>query len=376
MSKRKVLIVFGTRPEAIKMAPVVKVFANSSAFESKVCVTAQHRDMLDQVLDVFDIQPDYDLNIMKKGQDLFDITVAVLSEIKQVYLDFQPDLVLVHGDTSTSFVAALAAFYLKIRVAHVEAGLRTWDMDNPFPEEANRVLTGRLASWHFAPTKWAADNLKREGVDENKIIVTGNTVIDALYWVKNKLQNDPLLRQKVIEGIKLNGFDFESNKKLVLITCHRRENAGEGFQNIADAINDLSEKFPEVDFVFPVHPSPKVREVFEHALANLSNVHLIKPLEYLPFVFLLTQCTLILTDSGGIQEEAPSLGKPVLVMRKVSERPEAVNAGVVKLVGTDKLLIFKEVKELLICEKIENKPFSIYGDGKAASRIFNTLMVY
>jgi len=374
MSIKKVLIVFGTRPEAIKMAPVVKAFANSPAFESKVCVTAQHRDMLDQVLDVFDIQPDYDLNIMKMGQDLFDITGAVLAEIKQVYLDFQPDLVLVHGDTSTSFVAALAAFYLKIRVAHVEAGLRTWDMDNPFPEEANRVLTGRLAYWHFAPTVWAANNLKQEGVNEEQVIVTGNTVIDALYWVRDKLENDKNLREKVIELIRGKGFKFEVNKKLVLITCHRRENAGEGFQNIADAIKELSEKFPEVDFVFPVHPSPKVREVFDAALANLNNVYLIKPLEYLPFVFLLSQCSLILTDSGGIQEEAPSLGKPVLVMRKVSERPEAVNAGVVKLVGTDKLLIFKEVKDLLMMDKIENIPFSIYGDGKAAERIIATLI--
>ena len=374
MSIKKVLIVFGTRPEAIKMAPVVKAFANSSAFQSKVCVTAQHRDMLDQVLDVFDIQPDYDLNIMKKGQDLFDITGAVLSEIKDVYLDFQPDLVLVHGDTSTSFVAALAAFYLKIKVAHVEAGLRTWDMENPFPEEANRVLTGRLAYWHFAPTDWAANNLKQEGANEKQVIVTGNTVIDALYWVREKLENDKDLREKVIELIRNKGFTFETDKKLVLITCHRRENAGEGFQNIADAIKELSIEFPEVDFVFPVHPSPKVREVFDAALANLNNVYLIKPLEYLPFVFLLSQCSLILTDSGGIQEEAPSLGKPVLVMRKVSERPEAVNAGVVKLVGTDKLLIFKEVKDLLMMDKIENKPFSIYGDGKAANRIIATLL--
>ncbi|MFC2188220.1 non-hydrolyzing UDP-N-acetylglucosamine 2-epimerase [Fulvivirgaceae bacterium LMO-SS25] len=375
MSIKKVLIVFGTRPEAIKMAPVVKAFSQNAEFDCKVCVTAQHREMLDQVLSVFEITPDYDLNIMKKGQDLFDITGSVLAQIKEVYLDFKPDLVLVHGDTSTSFVAALAAFYLQIKVAHVEAGLRTWDMENPFPEEANRVLTGRLSTWHFAPTQWAADNLKREGVAENKIIVTGNTVIDALYLIRDKLQNDESLRNNVQQSIQEKGYNFDSSKRLVLITCHRRENSGDGFENIAEGIRECSIAFPDVDFVFPVHPSPKVREVFHAALANLSNVYLIEPLEYLPFVFLLSNCTLILTDSGGIQEEAPSLGKHVLVMRKVSERPEAIEAGVVKLVGTDKLLIFREVKELLTTDKI-NKPFSLYGDGKAAERIVTTLMAY
>ena len=375
MSIKKVLIVFGTRPEAIKMAPVVKAFSQNMEFDCKVCVTAQHREMLDQVLSVFEITPDYDLNIMKKGQDLFDITGSVLAQIKEVYLDFNPDLVLVHGDTSTSFVAALAAFYLRIKVAHVEAGLRTWDMENPFPEEANRVLTGRISTWHFAPTQWAADNLKREGVAENKIIVTGNTVIDALYLIRDKLDNDESLRHKVQQSIKENGYNFDPAKRLVLITCHRRENSGDGFENIANGIRDCSIAFPDVDFVFPVHPSPKVREVFHATLANLTNVYLIEPLEYLPFVFLLSNCTLILTDSGGIQEEAPSLGKPVLVMRKVSERPEAIEAGVVKLVGTDKLLIFREVKELLATDKI-NKPFSLYGDGKAADRIVTTLMAH
>ncbi len=373
MAIKKVLIVFGTRPEAIKMAPVVKAFSKCAEFDCKVCVTAQHREMLDQVLSVFDIVPDYDLNIMKKGQDLFDITGSVLADLKEVYLDFNPDLVLVHGDTTTSFVAALAAFYLRIKVAHVEAGLRTWDMENPFPEEANRVLTGRLATWHFAPTQWAADNLKREGVSEDKIVVTGNTVIDALYLVRDKLIDNKGLRNEVIRSITKSGYTFHASKKLVLITCHRRENAGDGFKNIAEGIKECSTLFPEVDFVFPVHPSPKVREVFYAALANLPNVYLIEPLEYLPFVFLLTQCTLILTDSGGIQEEAPSLGKPVLVMRKVSERPEAIDAGVVKLVGTDKLLIFKEVKELLTTEN-SSKPFSLYGDGKAAEKIVTTLM--
>ena len=375
MSIKKVLIVFGTRPEAIKMAPVVKAFSQNMEFDCKVCVTAQHREMLDQVLSVFEITPDYDLNIMKKGQDLFDITGSVLAQIKEVYLDFNPDLVLVHGDTYTSFVAALAAFYLRIKVAHVEAGLRTWDMENPFPEEANRVLTGRISTWHFAPTQWAADNLKREGVAENKIIVTGNTVIDALYLIRDKLDNDESLRHKVQQSIKENGYNFDPAKRLVLITCHRRENSGDGFENIANGIRDCSIAFPDVDFVFPVHPSPKVREVFHATLANLTNVYLIEPLEYLPFVFLLSNCTLILTDSGGIQEEAPSLGKPVLVMRKVSERPEAIEAGVVKLVGTDKLLIFREVKELLATDKI-NKPFSLYGDGKAADRIVTTLMAH
>lgn len=409
---KKVMLVFGTRPEAIKMAPLVKEFQkNNKEFQSIVCVTAQHREMLDQVLDLFDIVPDYDLNLMKQGQDLYDVTSRVLLGMRNVLSEARPDLVLVHGDTTTSTSAALAAFYQQIPVGHVEAGLRTHNLYSPWPEEANRQLTGRLAAFHFAPTETSKKNLLKEGVSENRIFVTGNTVIDALYMVLDQIKERSDLKEQVeskllASGLKMDvvahymmnemsasgalvadnskvfrGSELSDNRKLVLITGHRRENFGEGFLNICNAIKELAEKYNDVDFIYPMHLNPNVRKPIQEvfgATENLStsNVHFIEPLEYLPFVYLMSQSYLVLTDSGGIQEEAPGLGKPVLVMRDTTERPEAVNAGTVKLVGTDKNIIVKEVALLIDNDSYYNsmaKANNPYGDGEACSRLLESI---
>jgi len=388
---KKVMLVFGTRPEAIKMAPLVKKFQESDDFETIVCVTAQHREMLDQVLDIFEIKPDYDLNIMKQGQDLYDITSRVLLGLRDVLNETNPDLVLVHGDTTTSSAAALAAFYKQIPVVHVEAGLRTNNIYSPWPEEMNRRITGRIATYHLAPTELSRQNLLKENVNDNNIIVTGNTVIDALFWVVEKIKNDDKLAETLQKNIKNNGYDINrisrkdtrtcvSTRKLVLITGHRRENFGEGFKNICYAIRDLSIKYPDVDFVYPMHLNPNVRkpisEIFGNEANKSSNTFFIEPLDYLNFIFLMEKSHIILTDSGGIQEEAPSLGKPVLVMRDNTERPEALDAGTVKLVGTDYDKIVNEVSQLLENEDSYNtmsKAVNPYGDGSACERIVEFL---
>ncbi len=378
------MLVFGTRPEAIKMAPLVKEFEKyPETFKTIVCVTGQHREMLDQVLNLFEIRPDYDLNIMKQGQDLYDVTARVLVGMRDVLKEVQPDVVLVHGDTTTSTVAALAAFYQQIPVGHVEAGLRTHNIYSPWPEEMNRLLTGRIATHHFSPTQLSRQNLLTENVAESTIIVTGNTVIDALYWVVNKIKNDATLDNELNALLKTAGYDvnrLKDGKKLVLITGHRRENFGEGFINMCTAIKDLTIKYPDVDFVYPMHLNPNVRkpihEVFGEDLSNLGNMFFIEPLEYLSFVYLMEKSTIVLTDSGGIQEEAPGLGKPVLVMRDTTERPEALEAGTVKLVGTNYDKIVSEVSMLL-----ENKEYydtmskavNPYGDGLACGRIVEWL---
>ena len=381
---KKVMLVFGTRPEAIKMAPLVKEFQKHlESFETIVCVTGQHRQMLDQVLQIFDISPDYDLNIMKQGQDLYDVTAKVLTGMRDVLKETQPDVVLVHGDTTTSTAAALAAFYQQIPVGHVEAGLRTHNIYSPWPEEMNRQITGRIATYNFAPTPLSKQNLLREAVAEESIIVTGNTVIDALYWVVDKIKNDASLNAELEEILKTAGYDenrLAGGKKLVLITGHRRENFGDGFINICTAIKDLTQKYPDVDFVYPMHLNPNVRkpihEVFGTDLSNLGNMFFIEPLEYLSFVYLMEKATIVLTDSGGIQEEAPGLGKPVLVMRDTTERPEALDAGTVKLVGTDYDKIVNEVSALLddedAYEKM-SKAVNPYGDGLACGRIVSFL---
>lgn len=378
------MLVFGTRPEAIKMAPLVKEFQkHSETFQTIVCVTGQHRQMLDQVLQLFEITPDYDLNIMKQGQDLYDVTARVLTGMRDVLKEAQPDVVLVHGDTTTSTAAALAAFYQQIPVGHVEAGLRTHNIYSPWPEEMNRQITGRIATYHFAPTPLSRQNLLAEGVVDEKITVTGNTVIDALYWVVNKIKNDNTLNTELAKVLKQAGYDtsrLANGKKLVLITGHRRENFGDGFINMCTAIKDLTQKYPEVDFVYPMHLNPNVRkpihEVFGEDLSNLGNMFFIEPLEYLSFVYLMEKATIVLTDSGGIQEEAPGLGKPVLVMRDTTERPEALSAGTVKLVGTDYDKIVKEVSTLLCdtsaYEKM-SKAINPYGDGLACRRIVKSL---
>lgn len=381
---KKVLLVFGTRPEAIKMAPLVKEFQKyASDFETIVCVTGQHREMLDQVLAIFDIKPNYDLNIMKKGQDLYDVTARVLVGMRDVLTECQPDVVLVHGDTTTSTAAAIAAFYQQIPVGHVEAGLRTHNIYSPWPEEMNRQITGRIATYNFAPTPLSCENLLKEGVDDKKITVTGNTVIDALYWVVNKIKNDVVLNEELKQILAKVGYDTErlvDGRKLVLITGHRRENFGDGFINMCSAIRDLKNKYPEVDFVYPMHLNPNVREaiheVFGKDLSNLGNMFFIEPLEYLSFIYLMEKATIVLTDSGGIQEEAPGLGKPVLVMRDTTERPEALSAGTVKLVGTNYDKIVNEVCTLLDNEmeyKKMSKAVNPYGDGLACSRIVNYL---
>lgn len=377
---KKIMLVFGTRPEAIKMAPLVKEFQKyPDTFQTIVCVTGQHREMLDQVLKIFEIIPDYDLNIMKQGQDLYDVTARVLTGMRNVLKECQPEVVLVHGDTTTSTAAALAAFYQQIPVGHVEAGLRTHNIYSPWPEEMNRQLTGRIATYHFAPTPLSRQNLLQENVADEKIHVTGNTVIDALYWVVKKIKENQSLR-KELEGI-LSGAGYDVSrligaKKLILITGHRRENFGEGFIHICTAIRDLAQKYPNVDFVYPMHLNPNVRkpihEVFGKNLSGLGNMFFIEPLEYLSFVYLMEKSSIVLTDSGGIQEEAPGLGKPVLVMRDTTERPEALTAGTVKLVGTDYDRISKEISALLedpqAYEKM-SKAVNPYGDGGACGRI-------
>lgn len=369
----KVLLAFGTRPEAIKMAPLVKELENRSDFNVSVAVTAQHREMLDQVLSLFDIEPDYDLDIMKGGQDLFDITSRVLLGMRDVIDKAEPDLVLVHGDTATTFAASLAAFYKKVAVGHVEAGLRTHDLHSPWPEEANRQLTGRLAKWHFAPTERNRKDLVAEKVAENSILVTGNTVIDALQWVSDKISGSPELKKLIGEKLEEAGLSINlANSPYVLITGHRRENFGQGFEGICMALKQLATTYPNVNFVYPVHLNPNVQEPVKRLLAGLKNVHLIKPLGYEPFVYLMQNCLLVLTDSGGVQEEAPGLGKPVLVMRDTTERPEAVEAGTVKLVGTSAERIFDEVSELLTNNEIYksmSRAHNPYGDGKACKRI-------
>lgn len=381
---KKIMLVFGTRPEAIKMAPLVKEFQkHPDTFQTIVCVTGQHREMLDQVLNIFDIRPDFDLNIMKQGQDLYDVTARVLTGMRDVLREAQPDVVLVHGDTTTSTAAALAAFYQQIPVGHVEAGLRTHNILSPWPEEMNRQITGRIASYHFAPTALSRQNLLQENVDDANITVTGNTVIDALYWVVDRIKNDRSLDAELEEVLRRAGYDVNrlaDGRPLVLITGHRRENFGDGFINMCTAIKQLTERYPNVDFVYPMHLNPNVRrpihEVFGDDLSNLGNMHFIEPLEYLSFVYLMEKSTIVLTDSGGIQEEAPGLGKPVLVMRDTTERPEALEAGTVKLVGTDREKIINEVSTLLddaAAYARMSQAVNPYGDGLACSRIVERL---
>ena len=370
---KKVLLVFGTRPEAIKMAPLVKAFENEPTIESKVCVTAQHREMLDQVLEMFDIKPDYDLNIMKPGQDLFDVTSNVLLGLKDVLNDFSPDVVLVHGDTTTTSSASLASFYNKIKVGHVEAGLRTGDMYSPWPEEANRQITGVLANYHFAPTTTSANNLLKENKNPNDIVVTGNTVIDALFLALDKIEKNDELKSKIIESIN-SQYELKDDKKIILVTGHRRENFGDGFINICEALKTIALNNPDIDIVYPVHLNPNVQKPVKEILSNTSNVYLINPLQYEQFIYMMNKSYFIITDSGGVQEEAPSLGKPVLVMRDTTERPEAVEAGTVKLVGTNKESIINEAQKLLDEENEYNtmsKAHNPYGDGKACERIIN-----
>lgn len=380
---KTVMLVFGTRPEAIKMAPLVKKFQKySSDFKTVVCVTGQHREMLDQVLKIFDIKPDYDLNIMKQGQDLYDITARVLLGMRDVLNEVKPDVVLVHGDTTTSMAASLAAFYQQIAVGHVEAGLRTYDIYSPWPEEMNRQITSRIATYNFSPTPLSEKNLKEEKVHGN-IYVTGNTVIDALHMVVEKLKNDVTLAAKQVQMLAKAGYDvarLADGKKLVLITGHRRENFGEGFINMVTAIKNLTEKYPNVDFVYPMHLNPNVRkpihEVFGENLSDLGNMFFIEPLQYLEFIYLMEKSTIVLTDSGGIQEEAPGLGKPVLVMRDTTERPEALESGTVRLVGTNHDLIVEEVSTLLDNQSVYDKmsrAVNPYGDGKACDRIVYAL---
>lgn len=382
--KKKILLVFGTRPEAIKMCPLVKALQHDAeAFETKVCVTGQHREMLDQVLHIFDVRPDYDLNIMKQGQDLYDITARVLTGMRDVLDDYRPDVVLVHGDTTTSTAAALAAFYQQIPVGHVEAGLRTYNIYSPWPEEMNRQLTGRIATYNFSPTPLSRDNLLGENVADGKIVVTGNTVIDALYWVVDKMKNDHQLEARLKKQLLESGYDIDrlaGGRRLVLITGHRRENFGEGFIQMCSAIKHLTGKYPDADFVYPMHLNPNVRkpihQVFGDDLSQLGNMFFIEPLEYLSFVMLMERSYIVLTDSGGIQEEAPGLGKPVLVMRNTTERPEAVTAGTVKLVGTDFDNIVSNVSLLMDDQETYTRmsqAVNPYGDGKACQRIVDYL---
>ncbi|BBO60035.1 non-hydrolyzing UDP-N-acetylglucosamine 2-epimerase [Mycoavidus sp. B2-EB] len=373
---KKILTVFGTRPEAIKMAPVVRALSKRTQFEAKVCVTAQHRQMLDQVLDLFKIKPDFDLNIMQPGQNLFSITANILENFKHVLMEYQPDFVLVHGDTATTFAASLASYYLKIPVGHVEAGLRTGNLYSPWPEEANRRLTGALACLHFAPTAQSRENLLRENIAADRIVVTGNTVIDALLEVKQKIATNPRLAASLARQFP----QLNHSRQLILITGHRRENFGDGFKRICTAIAALSKRYPEVDFVYPVHLNPNVQEPVQHFLKGIRNIHLIEPLDYLPFVYLMMRSTLILTDSGGVQEEASSLGKPVLLMRENTERPEALEAGIVRLVSTDIDTLCQQVSWLLDnptqYSQMSSDTHCLYGDGKAAERIVQTLATH
>lgn len=379
---KKVMLVFGTRPEAIKMAPLVKVLkADTENFETIVCVTGQHREMLDQALTLFEIVPDFDLNIMHAGQDLYDVTSRVLLGMRDILEQVKPDLVLVHGDTTTSTATALAAFYQQIAVGHVEAGLRTHNIYSPWPEEINRQLTGRIATYHFSPTLLNKQNLLSEGIKEDSIVVTGNTIIDALFSIINKIESSPAMKDQLYRKILDSGYDLkrlDNQKRLILITGHRRENFGEGFINICHALKSLSEKYPQVDFVYPMHLNPNVRKPIQEIFGQATNVNLffIEPLEYLSFVCLMEQCVLVLTDSGGIQEEAASLNKPILVMRETTERPEGVEAHTAKLVGTDKEMIVTAVSSLLddasVYEKM-SKADNPYGDGMAGKRIHDFL---
>jgi len=374
---KKVLLVFGTRPEAIKMAPLVKEFQKDSInFETKVCVTAQHREMLDQVLELFEIVPEYDLNLMKAGQDLYDITSNVLLGMKAVLDDFKPDVVLVHGDTTTTSASSLSAFYQHIKIAHIEAGLRTSNIYSPWPEEANRQITGVLANYHFAPTITSKDNLLRENKDTKNILVTGNTVIDALFLALEKIKNDKELEIQIKNQISDFGYKIQEDKKLILVTGHRRENHGQGFINICESLKEIALNNPTLDIVYPVHLNPNIQKPVKEILSNIDNIYLIKPLQYEQFIYMMSKSYLIITDSGGVQEEAPSLGKPVLVMRDTTERPEALEAGTVKLVGTDKEKIISETQKL-VDDKLEyekmSKSHNPYGDGKACGKIVDFL---
>lgn len=371
----KVLTVFGTRPEAIKMAPLALSLAADPRFDSKVCVTGQHRQMLDQVLQLFALRPDFDLDIMRTGQDLTDVTTSILQGMKRVFADYKPDIVLVHGDTATTVSASLAAYYHQIAIGHVEAGLRTGNLYSPWPEEANRKLTGALAALHFAPTKVSCQNLQREGIPRDAIMVTGNTVIDALLEVIGKLDSTPSLRSTLDAQFSF----LHADRRMVLVTGHRRESFGGGFDRICLALADTAKAFPKVDFVYPVHLNPNVREPVTRLLNGIPNIHLIEPQDYLPFVYLMNRAHLILTDSGGIQEEAPSLGKPVLVMRETTERPEAVAAGTVRLVGTSTNGISSSLSELLTDDSAYRRmsfAHNPYGDGKACARILDALSAF
>ncbi|MFT6985267.1 MAG: UDP-N-acetylglucosamine 2-epimerase (non-hydrolyzing) [Psychromonas sp.] len=371
----KILTVFGTRPEAIKMAPLVDALKKQPGIDAKVCVTAQHREMLDQVLELFSITPDYDLNIMQPGQSLSDVTTNILSGLEPILKEFRPDLILVHGDTSTTLSTSLAAFYQQIPIGHVEAGLRTGDLNSPWPEEGNRRLTSAITQLHFAPTESAKANLLREGISADNIEVTGNTVIDALMQVTSKLKNNTQLSSTLADKFP----QLDANKKLILVTGHRRESFGGGFERICEALADIASRHSNVQIIYPVHLNPNVREPVNRILCNLDNIHLIEPQDYLPFVYLMDKAHLILTDSGGIQEEAPSLGKPVLVMRDVTERPEAVAAGTVQLVGTDKNNIINTVEKLLQDEVIYSRmsrAHNPYGDGQSCQKIINRIMHY
>ena len=370
---KKILTVFGTRPEAIKMAPLVHALSKDDRIDAKVCITAQHREMLDQVLELFEIEPDFDLNIMKVGQTLNDVTTSILVGLKPILEDFKPDVVLVHGDTATTFAASLAAYYQQIKVGHVEAGLRTGNIYSPWPEEANRKLTSVITNYHFAPTEGSKANLLSEGVSEDEIIVTGNTVIDTLFWVREKLNKD----KSLLSALSLRFYYLDPNKKLILVTGHRRESFGSGFERICEALRQIATNNPDAEVLYPVHLNPNVQEPVNRLLKGLDNVFLIEPQQYLPFCYLMVRASIILTDSGGIQEEAPSLGKPVLVMRETTERPEAVDAGTVRLVGTDVNLIVSQV-DLLLTNQDEyqemSKAHNPYGDGLACGRILEFLV--
>ena len=374
---KKILLVFGTRPEAIKMAPLVKAFQKDTKyFEIKVCVTAQHREMLDQVLELFEIKQDYDLNLMKPEQDLYDITTNVLLGMKSILTDFKPDIVLVHGDTTTSSATSLSAFYQQIKIGHIEAGLRTGNIYSPWPEEANRQITGVLANYHFAPTQTSEKNLLKENKNPKGIVVTGNTVIDALFLALDKINNNKILKMKIQKDLAESHYKVNAGKKIILVTGHRRESYGQGFINICEALKEIALKNPTFDIVYPVHLNPNVQKPVKEILSNIKNIYLIEPLQYEQFIYMMESSYFVITDSGGVQEEAPSLGKPVLVMRDTTERPEALEAGTIKLVGTDKQKIIQEAQNL-----IENKTeylkmssaYNPYGDGKACEKILEFL---
>ncbi len=374
---QKILIVFGTRPEAIKMAPLVKEFQKyPDNFETKVCVTAQHREMLDQVLDLFEITPNFDLDIMKPGQDLYDVTSNVLLGMKPVLTEFKPDIVFVHGDTSTTFAAALASFYQQISIAHIEAGLRTGDIYSPWPEEANRQLTSQITAYNFAPTTTSEMNLLKENIGQQSIVVTGNTVIDALFWALEKIQSNNQLESDIIRQLSALGYRLKEDRKIILVTGHRRENHGQGFINICMALKEIALNNPSIDIVYPVHLNPNVQKPVKELLSDISNIYLITPLQYEQFIYMMDKSYFIITDSGGVQEEAPSLGKPVLVMRDTTERPEALEAGTVKLVGTDTGLILQEAQKLIDDKETYmqmSQASNPYGDGHACEKIINYL---